>query len=246
MSGIVFDPPLTEAVIVGRRSMYTMDVDIGGETVVCHCPTRGRVGNIDLSERPCLLSPSTDPRRRTPYTVEAVSLDEPGTDDKSWVGINQNAANRYVEHYLCNGGLADMVRSDGPVRREVAVGDSKLDFAVGDTYIEVKTPLQVIQADIPPHVRTLPSRPFSSTDRMVRHLRELADNLDGNGRAVMLLVFIYDNPGFRVVEPSTNHGEVSAAVAECVSRGVEIWQANLRMHPGGVVMTDHRMIGTPS
>ena len=100
MESISFPVPLTEGTIVKRTSIYTMDVSVNGETVQCHCPTTGRIGNIDLSGRPCLLSPSDNPKRKTRYTVEAISLGRPDDSNKRWIGINQNAANRYVEHYL--------------------------------------------------------------------------------------------------------------------------------------------------
>ncbi|MDR0249375.1 MAG: hypothetical protein LBI44_06965 [Oscillospiraceae bacterium] len=95
-SAYVFNPPLVEGVIQNRKTQYTMSVEAGGEVVACHCPTTGRIGNIELGGRPCLLSKSTDPSRKTPYTVEAVSLNRPEDAAKSWIGINQNAANRYA------------------------------------------------------------------------------------------------------------------------------------------------------
>ena len=233
MESISFPEPLTEGTIVKRTSIYTMDVAVNGETVQCHCPTTGRIGNIDLSGRPCLLSPSDNPKRKTGYTVEAISLRMPDDRDKEWIGINQNAANRYVEHYLRNGGFPDMVEGT-EVRREVFLGESKLDFLVGDCYLEVKTPLQHLQVDIPDYVKTKKVTPFSSTDRMTRHMKELASSLESHQRAVMLIVFLYDNPGFRVVERSTNYEQVKATVEECVSKGVETWQANFRIDPEGV------------
>ena len=233
MESISFPEPLTEGTIVKRTSIYTMDVSVNGETVQCHCPTTGRIGNIDLSGRPCLLSPSDNPKRKTGYTVEAISLGRTGDSDKRWIGINQNAANRSVEHYLRNGGFPDMVEGT-EVRREVFLGESKLDFLVGDCYLEVKTPLQHLQVDIPDYVKTKKVTPFSSTDRMTRHMKELASSLESHQRAVMLIVFLYDNPGFRVVERSTNYEQVKATVEECVSKGVETWQANFRIDPEGV------------
>ena len=233
MESISFPESLTEGTIVKRTSIYTMDVSVNGETVQCHCPTTGRIGNIDLSGRPCLLSPSDNPKRKTGYTVEAISLGRPDDSDKRWIGINQNAANRYVEHYLRNGGFPDMVEGT-EVRREVFLGESKLDFLVGDCYLEVKTPLQHLQVDIPDYVKTKKVTPFSSTDRMTRHMKELASSLESHQRAVMLIVFLYDNPGFRVVERSTNYEQVKATVEECVSKGVETWQANFRIDPEGV------------
>lgn len=233
MESISFPEPLTEGTIVKRTSIYTMDVSVNGETVQCHCPTTGHIGNIDLSGRPCLLSPSDNPKRKTGYTVEAISLGRPDDSDKRWIGINQNAANRYVEHYLRNGGFPDMVEGT-EVRREVFLGESKLDFLVGDCYLEVKTPLQHLQVDIPDYVKTKKVTPLSSTDRMTRHMKELASSLESHQRAVMLIVFLYNNPGFRVVERSTNYEQVKATVEECVSKGVETWQANFRIDPEGV------------
>ena len=235
---IMFDPPCTEGVIERRRSQFTMAVAVGGETVLCHCPTTGRVGNIDLAGRPCLLSPSQDPGRKTRFTVEAVSLDRPEDSSKKWIGINQNAANRYVEHYLRSGGFEDMV-GRGEVRREVFLGRSKLDFLVGDTYVEVKTPLQDIQLDIPGWVRTKKTAPFSSTDRFVRHITELADSLESHQKAVLLVDFVYDNPGFKVITHSIHYEEVKDAVDSAKEKGVEIWQANFEITAEGVALRKH-------
>ena len=229
-----FTPPLVEGIIEKRKSQFTMTVNYEGESVSCHCPTTGRIGSIDVAGRPCLLSVSTDPKRKTPYTVEAVSLNRPEDSGKSWIGINQNAANRYVEHYLRNGAFAQMVGTGQEVQREKFLGASKLDFLVGSTYLEVKTPLQHLQIDIPEWVKTKKVTPFSSTGRMQRHVAELAGSLGEHERAILLTCFIYDNPGFRVIERSTNYEQVKATVDESVSKGVETWQANFRITPEGV------------
>jgi hypothetical protein len=53
------------------------------------------------AQMPCLLSvPASTARRRTLFTVEAVSLDAPGAPSPSWIGINQKAANRCA-HLPC-------------------------------------------------------------------------------------------------------------------------------------------------
>ena len=52
MRDFAFEPPLFEGVIVRRKSQFTMLVDYGGETQSFHCPTTGRIGNIDVSGRP--------------------------------------------------------------------------------------------------------------------------------------------------------------------------------------------------
>lgn len=236
MDAYAFHPSLVEGLIEKRKSQFTMLVNFEGTVYSCHCPTTGRVGNIDLSGRPCLLSRSDDPTRKTAFTVEAISLNRPEDTAKIWIGINQNAANRYVEHYLVNDGFADMVGQGNEVHREQFLGISKLDFLVGNTYLEVKTPLQHLQLNIPDYVKTKKATPFSSTGRMTKHIAELAGSLKEHERAILLTCFIYDNPGFQIVEHSTNYDEVKRIVDNSVSKGVETWQANFKLTPEGVTL----------
>jgi sugar fermentation stimulation protein A len=229
-----YETPLLEGIIERRKSQFTIDVIINNEVVRCHCPTTGRIGDIDLSGIPCLLSKSSDPKRKTPYTVEAVSLDLPQSKEKSWIGINQNAANRYVENALVEGLFSDMVGGYDSVLREQALGVSKLDFLVGNTYIEVKTPLLSIQLPYPKHVKTKKTGKFSSTERFVKHINELAGSLANHERAILLACFIYDNPGFKVEVRSTNSDFVEHEVQKCISKGIEIWHVNFSISKEGV------------
>ena len=236
---IIFDTPLTEGIILKRKSRFTMIVAINGADVSCHCPTTGRIGNIELGGRPCLLSKSLDLARKTPYTVEAVSLNRPEDVDKSWIGINQNAVNRYVEHYLTKGMFSKVVQVSDAVLRERFLGESKLDFLVGNTYLEVKMPLQSLQIEIPEYVRTKKSAPFSSTERFVKHITDLANSLQKHQQAILLICFMYDNPGFKVIERSTNYEEVKSTVSMAMEKGVESWQANFKILPSGVELTKY-------
>ncbi len=215
---IIFDTPLVEGIIQKRKSQFTILVDVNGE----------------------VFSKSNDPNRKTPYTVEAISLNQPEDPNKSWIGINQNAANRYVEHYLRNDSFADMVGSlNANIQREKFLGFSKLDFLVGDTYLEVKTPLQQLQVDIPEYIKIKKVTPFSSTDRFVKHITELANSLQNHQRAILLTCFIYDNPGFEVIKRSTNYEQVRKAVNNAVSKGVETWQVNFQITPTKIRMLNY-------
>lgn len=234
ISDFKFNEPLIEGIIVQRKSQFTMLCNINGEIISCHCPTTGRIGNLDVNGLPCLLSKSHDSKRKTPYTVEAVSLNKIEHSNKSWIGINQNAANRYVEHYLLNGGFNDMLKSNNSVLREQFLGISKLDFLVDDTYIEVKTPLQHLQIDYPDYIKTKKVSAFNSTDRFVKHITELGKSLKTHEKAILLLCFIYDNPGFKVIERSTHYSEVAAAIDKSIDLGLEIWQANFQISKEGV------------
>ena len=167
---LLFPEPLREGVILARPNRFIMDVDFGTSDegsapsgiVRCHCPAVSRIGGLDLAGRPCLVSDSRNPKRKMPLTVEAFSLQRPDDPDKRWIGINQNASNRYVEHFLREGAFAAITGPVRTVRREVPLGDSRLDFLVNDDlYLEVKTPLVQMQTDIPPYVPRLPEAPFT-------------------------------------------------------------------------------------
>lgn len=235
---VVFDEPLVEGVVTARPNRFIMDVAFGGRTERCHCPVVSRIGDIGMAGRPCLVSRSPNPKRKMPLTVEAISLDEPGGDPKRWIGINQNASNRYVERFLQAGAFGAIVGSPAPaiVRREVPLGSSRLDFLVNnDLYLEVKTPMVQLQTPIPASIERLPQPPFSSTERSLRHLRELAASLADHERAAVLYCLYYQNTGFRFYH-GTTYDEVLRTVDACRAAGVELWQADFEVTPRGVAL----------
>jgi len=234
---LAFAEPLREGVILARPNRFIMDVDFGdADPVRCHCPAVSRIGGLDLAGRPCLVSDSRNPKRKMPLTVEAFSLQRPGERDKRWIGINQNASNCYVEHFLREGAFRSMLGPVALVRREVPLGGSRLDFLVNDdVYLEVKTPLVQIQTEVPAYVPRLPEVPFNSTERAMRHLRELAASLADHERAVILYCLYYDNFGFRYYH-GTTYDEVLATVEACRAAGVELWQADFEVCPQGVAL----------
>lgn len=211
-----------------------MDVALEGRTVRCHCPVVSRIGGLDLEGRPCLISDSRNPKRKLPLTVEAFSLEQPGGAIGEWIGINQNASNRYVEHFLEQGAFDAITGPVRDVRREVPCGTSRLDFLVnGGLYLEAKTPLVQVQTAIPDYVERLPEAPFDSTDRALRHMRELAGTLKDHERAAILYCLYYDNYGFRFYH-GTTYDEVLATVDACREAGLELWQADFRITPEAV------------
>ncbi|MGI3225039.1 DNA/RNA nuclease SfsA [Streptomyces sp. GTA36] len=235
---ILFPAPLVEATVVRRPNRFIVEVEVAGDVVACHCPTTGRIGNLVLDGLPCLLSRADNPARKTPYTVEAVSVTVPGAGEMAWIGINQNAVNRYVEQALAHHLLPD-IATPAEVSREQTLGASRLDFLLDDaTYVEVKTPLENLQVPLGDHVKTRPVKPMASTDRFVKHIGELGASLAAHQRAVLLVCFQYDNPGFEVLK-STRHETVKAEVAKAVESGVEIWQINFHLDQTGVRVQRH-------
>jgi sugar fermentation stimulation protein A len=205
-----------------------MLVRLQGKVVRCHCPTTGRLGDLELAGLPCLLSPAEGGKRKTAYTVEAIATAKDFPE--SWVGINQTAANRYVEFFIRNGALKRMVH--GELRREVRLGQSRIDFLVGKTYVEVKTPLVTLpSANSVPKVKH--SR-FDSFDRLIRHMSELKRSLSGGQEAVIVLCYLYNARPFRPPARDQTNSKILTAAADAERAGVERWQVNLRIDCEGV------------
>ena len=66
---------LVEGLIKARPNRFIMHVQLGKKLLKCHCPVTGKIGNLQFSNISCLLSMSKNPERKTPCTVEAISLD---------------------------------------------------------------------------------------------------------------------------------------------------------------------------
>ena len=185
---------------------------------------------MENKDLPCLLSYHDDPKRKLKYDIEAVLL----SDDDNWVGINQILSNRLVEHFLREHELDQVVSDFDGIQREVKLGISKIDFKVGDSYLEVKTPLTTINVKYGQNIKILPPKPFSSTDRMVKHVNELAESLQEHERAIFLQVFQYRFTEKKERLHSTHYDEVSNTIHDAVKRGVEFWEVQMDFRPEGV------------
>ncbi len=228
----LFEKPLLKGTFLNRKSQFTALVNIDGQELIAHIPTTNRIGDVENKDLPCLISFHDDPKRKLKYDIEAVLL----SDDENWVGINQILSNRLVEHFFQTHELDQIVPNHDTIQREVKLGMSKLDFKVGDTYLEVKTPLTTINVKYGQHVKTLPPKPFSSTDRMVKHVNELAGSLDAHEKAVFLQVFQYRITERKKRLRSTHYEEVSRTISAAAEKGVEFWEVQMDFRPEGVYL----------
>ena len=222
-----FPTPLEEGRIISRPNRFIMLVKARSTVLRCHCPTTGRLGDLNLEGVPCLYSTSNSSKRKTAYTVEAISVSKARD---SWVGINQTAANRYFEFFMKNGALSRMAR--GELKREVRLGRSRIDFLVGDAYVEVKTPLITLPASR--QVARVKRSRFDSFDRLIRHMGELRRSLAEGRRAVIALCYQYDAKPFRPPPKDRTNSRILAAARRAEKAGVERWQVNLRLDRTGV------------
>lgn len=83
-------------------------------------------------------------------------------------------------------------------------------------------------------VKTKKVTPFSSTDRMVKHVKELAGSLKDHERAILLTVHQYEPTEIKPHLHSINFEEVSMVMHEAVEKGVECWNVDLKFTPKGL------------
>ena len=235
----IFPERLERMRIMARPNRFIIVAeDDNGEQIRVHCPSTGRIGRVNLGGLPLLVSRHRGGGRRTDRTAEAISYD----DGISWIGINQAASNRYVGHFLRENGLRWMVRGGKYAEPERRLGDSRIDFRVGDTYIEVKTPVQVIQKTIPAGLEVVenPGR-LSGGERLVRHIRTLGESLSLHQRAIMLNCFQYipDEDAADRYDNGDLYSDASV-ITEAFNRslalGVECWTACFEVTPEAVYL----------
>lgn len=232
MKEYVFREPLLEGVILSRQGSVALTANLQGSSVYCHFPARGRLSGIRLSGRPCLLSQSNSPERRTPYTVEAFSLNRPEDEKKRWIGLNRYAVKEYVTHYLPRREFMNMLQDAKQVSPCGSIAGMKTDFRIGDTYLLLQTPMQELNILPPAEIQANPNQSAPFGIRMVKQLRRIAENIGKKQRLIILLCYLYDSPPTVLCRKNESaYGDVRSALEFMHLRGVEIWQANFRVEP---------------
>lgn len=227
---LYFNEPLIKAIIKERVNRFIFIVELDGELVEAHCPSDGTIAGIPrklMTQLPCLLSDHEDkPNRRTRYTVEAISLD----NGRTYMGINQTASNHYVHQFLQDKNVQHTLDIDGYVAREKKLGNSRIDFKVNDTYIEVKTMVAEYYGKASKQLRALMKPQEPSVERMQKHIRALTDAVkSNNSKAIMLTVFQYDAPKFEPPVDNPKYAEFVNDLRAAKASGVRQVRMNLRI-----------------
>jgi sugar fermentation stimulation protein A len=219
-------PPLIEGRLVRRYKRFLADVEVGGEVVTAHCANPGRMTTCAEVGGAVWLSESSDPRRKLGYRWELAEI------GGELLSVNTARSNQVVEEALLAGSLPAFA-GHGELRREVAVGGSRIDFALdlgggGRCLIEVKTVTLAVGDGVC-------AFPDSVTARGRRHLETLIAARARGDRAALL--FLCARAGARSIRPADDidpaYGETlrraAAAGVEIHGRGCAISLAEIRL-----------------
>lgn len=217
-------------IFIKRLNRFAAYVDIGGRAEMAHVPNSGRLKELLISGRAVLLSPATNPERKTRYTLKAIKHED------IWVSIDSTAVNDIIEDALKNERLPhfDKIRE---LRRETVYKGSRFDFYISEEdgrecFLEVKSVTLVMD-----RIAMFPDAP---TERGRKHLMELLDAVKNEYRG--MVIFCIQRPdadAFRSYDE--NDPAFGKALREARKNGVEVYAFKCNVKDDGELVLDKRI-----
>lgn len=131
---------MLKARFIKRYKRFFSDVEIDGNVFQAHVPNTGSLKSCLFPDSPCLLTPSTNPLRKLPYTLSAIQV-----PTGSWVGIEAVKANQLVRNAFEQNRI-ERWREFEIIKNEVKINEhSRLDFLLHNAnlkrkhFVEVKS-----------------------------------------------------------------------------------------------------------
>ena len=213
-----------------RYKRFLADVTLAdGSTVTATCPNTGAMLGLTAPGSTVWLSESDKATRKYRHTWEMVETDLGA--GPVMVGINTGHPNALVSEAIAAGRIAQIAGYSG-LRREVRYGlNSRIDILLEEQgkapcYVEIKNVHLMREAG-------LAEFPDSKTERGVKHLGELAAQIEAGCRAVMIyLIQRADAQSFDVahdIDPA-----YAAAAKAARAAGVEMFAYRCRLSPESI------------
>jgi len=213
-------PNIREGVFLSRPSRFIAEVDIGGQTEICHVKNTGRCKELLIPGAKVYVNQSDNPNRSTKYDLVAVYKGE------RLINMDSQAPNKVFLEYLQSGQyIAGITR----VNPEVKFKNSRFDFYVeaGERkiFIEVKG-VTLEENDI----ALFPDAP---TERGVKHLNELAACIDDGYEAQVM--FVIQMRGVDYFTPNIKmHPKFGEALSSAESAGVKVIALDCDVKPNSL------------
>ena len=204
-----FAAPLLEGTLVRRYKRFLVDVRLqNGHVVVAHTPNTGSMRSCSAPGSRVYLSRAANRDRKLRYTLEIVEAG--GT----LIGVNTLVPNRLVERAVRAGAIPELAGYP-EVRREVPVGESRIDLELGPSprcYVEIK--------NVSLGEGVVARFPDAVTERGRRHLEELRGCVAAGHRAVIF--FLVQRSDCDHLEPADAiDPDYGRALRRAVAAGVE-------------------------
>ena len=172
-----FNETLIAGKFIKRYKRFFVDVKIGNEKVVAHCPNTGSMMGLLKKGNNVWISKSNNPKRKLKYTLQIIE------DQKSKVGINTHLTNKIVFEALDKRTIKNFENLD-KIQSEVKFGkNTRFDFLITEkykkTFIEVKNVTLCRE-------KKIAEFPDAITSRGSKHIQEL---LEANKKGYKIYLF---------------------------------------------------------
>ncbi len=172
-----FNETLIAGQFIKRYKRFFVDVKIGNEKVVAHCPNTGSMMGLLKKGNNVWISKSNNPKRKLKYTLQIIE------DQKSKVGINTHLTNKIVFEALDKRVIKNFENLD-KIQSEVKFGkNTRFDFLITEknkkTFIEVKNVTLSRE-------KKIAEFPDAITSRGLKHIEEL---LEANKKGYKIYLF---------------------------------------------------------
>lgn len=201
---------LREAVFVYRHNRFVGEVEMGGERVLAHVPSSGRMAELLYPGAPVHIAPAGSPEARLGCRILLAE------NNGCRVSVDSFLPNRLILRAL-SAGLLPELSGYTLIKREASYGQGRFDFFLGGgeepgCYLEVKSVTLVVDG-----VALFPDAP---SERGSRHMKELAAARREGFRAVVL--FVIQRPDGLSFRPHTiRDPHFSRELSRAASEGVE-------------------------
>lgn len=206
------------AIFIDRPNRFIIIAELNGIEITCHCPNTGRMGELLIPGVILIVEKSSNPQRKTGYSVVAVYKGDLIVPIAS-VRAN-NVAKEMIIPYLFK---------KPEIRSEVTYKKSRFDFMVKDcgvsTFIEVKS-CTLFSGD----EAIFPDAP---TSRGVKHLNEL-EVATGEGYCC-IVIFVVFNPDSRSFSPNNITDPVFAETVKRLDGKLRIIPFKVSVNSDGIV-----------
>ena len=185
-----FTKSLLKGKLIKRYKRFFVDVKLGKETVIAHCPNTGSMKGLLEEGNEVYLLKHDDPKRKLKYGLEIIKA------QNNLVGVNTHMANKIVNHGL-NNNLIKELKNSNSIKPEVFFNkETRFDFLIEKnkqkSFVEVKN-VTLFRGN------STAEFPDAITSRGSKHLLALIDAIKkGYKSYLVFLVQVQNMENFKI------------------------------------------------
>ena len=219
-----FKKTLIPGELIKRYKRFFVDIKIGNNTVIAHCPNTGSMMGLLKPGNKVWLSETDDPKRKLKYTLQIIK------DKNSKVGINTHLTNKVVLDALNKKIIKNFENIDF-IKQEIKFGkDTRFDFLVSEgskkSFIEVKNVTLSRK-------KKLAEFPDAVTSRGLKHVKELL-KAKQKGFEIYLLFVIQRNDCSKFQLAKDIDPEYCEFLIKAVKKNLKILCYDCKFSPKGI------------